>query len=58
MKTIDEQKKRANHFASNQGRRKESRARGADRSSRAPTTLGQKYIPEMEGIRGTFCGIS
>ena len=27
--------------AQNQGRRKDSRARGADRSKRAPTTLGQ-----------------
>ena len=28
-----------------QGRRKESRARGADRSKRAPTTLGQQIYP-------------
>ena len=32
-------------FLDHQGRRKESRARGADRSKRGPTTLGQQIYP-------------
>ena len=45
----------ARHFSSRvnffltQGRRKESRARGADRSKRAPTTLGQQIYPRNGG---------
>ena len=38
------------------GRRKESRARGADRSKRAPTTLGQQIYPINEGHRRHFLG--
>ena len=32
-----------------QGRRKESRARGANRSNRAPTTIGQQIYPRNGG---------
>ena len=33
----------------NQGHRKDSRARGADRSKKAPTTLGQQIYPRNGG---------
>ena len=39
-----------------QGRRKESRARGADRSKRAPTTLGQQKYPRNGGHPRHFLG--
>ena len=39
-----------------QGRRKESRARGADRSKRAPTTLGQQIYPRNGGHPKHFLG--
>ena len=35
--------------AYSQGRRKESRVRGSDRSKRAPTTLGQQIYPRNGG---------
>ena len=38
------------------GRRKESRARGADRSKRAPTTLGQQMYPRNGGHPRHFLG--
>ena len=41
-----------------QGGRKERRARGADRSKRAPTTLGQQIYPRNEGHPRHFSGIS
>ena len=39
-----------------QGRRKDSRARGADRSKRAPTTLGQQMYPRNGGHPRHFLG--
>ena len=39
-----------------QGRRKESRARGADRSNTAPTTLGQQIYPGNGGYPRHFLG--
>ena len=39
-----------------QGDRKESRARGADRSKRAPTTLGQQIHPRNGGHLRHFLG--
>ena len=39
-----------------QGRRKGSRARGADRSKRAPTTLGQQIYPRNGGHPRHFLG--
>ena len=41
-----------------QGRREESRAREADRSKRAPTTLGQQIYPRNGGHPRHFLGIS
>ena len=40
----------------NQGRRIESRARGADRSKKAPTTLGQQIYPRNGGHPRHFLG--
>ena len=40
----------------NQGRRKESRARGADGSKKAPTTLGQQIYPRNGGHPRHFLG--
>ena len=46
------------HLRYDQGRWKESRARGADRSKRAPTTLGQQIYPRNGGHPRHFLGIS
>ena len=40
-----------------QARRKDSRAKGADRSKRAPTTLGQQMFPRNGGRPRHFFGI-
>ena len=39
-----------------QGRQRESRARGADRSKRVPTTLGQQIYPRNGGHPRHFLG--